>query len=57
MKIGIIGDTHDNVINVKRAIQLFKRKKVNFVIHTGDIQDTDNDCATGNIILLANLLP
>lgn len=37
MKIGVIGDTHDNVPNVKKAIQLFKRKRVNFVIHTGDI--------------------
>lgn len=37
MKIGIVGDTHDNVGNVKKVVNLFKRKKVNFVIHTGDI--------------------
>lgn len=37
MKIGIIGDTHDNIPNIKKAVQLFKRKKVAFVIHAGDI--------------------
>lgn len=37
MKIGVIGDTHDNVPNIKKAVRLFKRKKVNFVIHCGDI--------------------
>jgi len=37
MKIGIIGDTHDNIPNIKKAVQLFKRKKVTFVIHAGDI--------------------
>lgn len=37
MKIGVIGDTHDNIPNIKKAVRLFKRKKVNFVIHAGDI--------------------
>lgn len=37
MKIGIIGDTHDNVPNIKKAVRIFKRKKVSLVIHTGDI--------------------
>ncbi|MEM4153054.1 MAG: YfcE family phosphodiesterase [Candidatus Pacearchaeota archaeon] len=37
MKIGIIGDTHDNIPNIKKAVRIFKRKKVSLVIHTGDI--------------------
>ncbi|MCL6500516.1 MAG: metallophosphoesterase [Candidatus Pacearchaeota archaeon] len=37
MKIGVIGDTHDNIPNIQKAVKIFKRKKVNFVIHTGDI--------------------
>lgn len=35
--IGIISDTHDNVINIKKAVELFKKNKVEFVIHCGDV--------------------
>jgi len=37
MKIGIISDTHDNIPNIKKAVRIFKKRKVNFVIHVGDI--------------------
>jgi len=37
MRIGVISDTHDNIPNIKKAIRLFRRKKVSFVIHCGDI--------------------
>ena len=35
--IGIISDTHDNVGNVIKAVELFKRKGCDLVIHSGDI--------------------
>ncbi len=35
--IGIISDTHDNVENVIRAVKLFKERKVDLVVHCGDI--------------------
>ncbi|MBU1198724.1 MAG: YfcE family phosphodiesterase [Nanoarchaeota archaeon] len=35
--IGIISDTHDNVPNIKKAVEIFKKNKVEFVIHAGDI--------------------
>jgi len=35
--IGIISDTHDNVINIKKAVDIFKKNNVEFVIHAGDI--------------------
>jgi putative phosphoesterase len=35
--IGIISDTHDNVINIKKAVDLFKKNNVDFVIHAGDV--------------------
>ena len=35
--IGIISDTHDNVPNIKKAVELFKKNNVEFVIHAGDI--------------------
>lgn len=36
MQIGIIADTHDHVINLKKAIGFFKEKGVDMVIHAGD---------------------
>ncbi len=35
--IGIISDTHDNVESTMKAIAFFKEKKVEFVIHLGDV--------------------
>lgn len=35
--IGIIADTHDNVLNILKAVEVFKAKKVDFVIHCGDL--------------------
>ncbi len=36
MKIGTISDTHDDVENTKKAIEIFKEKGVDFVVHLGD---------------------
>jgi hypothetical protein len=36
MKIGVMSDSHDHMDNIRKAVQLFKDKKVNFVIHAGD---------------------
>jgi len=36
MLIGIMSDTHDNLVLVRKAIELFNRKKVEYVIHAGD---------------------
>ncbi|MBR9677401.1 metallophosphoesterase [Candidatus Woesearchaeota archaeon] len=35
--IGVISDTHDNVENVQLAVKVFKERKVDFVIHCGDV--------------------
>ena len=37
MKIGIISDTHDDMTNTNKAIDIFDEKKVEVVIHAGDI--------------------
>lgn len=37
MKIGIISDTHDDHQNVLKAIEVLKQKKVEYVLHAGDI--------------------
>ncbi|MCB1686409.1 MAG: YfcE family phosphodiesterase [Pseudomonadales bacterium] len=37
MKIGIVSDTHNNLRNVQRIVELFNASEVERVIHTGDI--------------------
>ncbi|MEM7015772.1 MAG: YfcE family phosphodiesterase [Pseudomonadota bacterium] len=37
MKIGIVSDTHNNLKNVTRIVELFNEAGVERVIHTGDI--------------------
>ena len=37
MKIGIISDSHDDVVNVNRAIDIFEQNEIKAVIHAGDI--------------------
>ncbi|MGI9325534.1 MAG: YfcE family phosphodiesterase [Pseudomonadales bacterium] len=37
MRIGIVGDTHNNLKNVRRIVELFNDADVARVIHTGDI--------------------
>jgi putative phosphoesterase len=36
MKIGILSDTHDNIRNINKALDLFREKGINFLIHAGD---------------------
>jgi hypothetical protein len=37
MRIGIISDTHDNRHNVTQAIEILRRRGVEYVLHAGDI--------------------
>ncbi len=37
MLIGILGDTHNNLANVGKIIEIFERRRVERVVHTGDI--------------------
>ncbi len=41
MKIGIISDTHDGHHNAIRAGEIFNQKKVDFILHAGDIESRD----------------
>jgi len=36
MKIGIISDTHDNLPQIKKAVDIFNRGKVELILHAGD---------------------
>jgi putative phosphoesterase len=36
MKIGIIADTHDNLPQIKKAVEIFNQEKVELVLHAGD---------------------
>lgn len=37
MKIGIISDSHDNLTNLKVALNYFEHQKIKTVIHAGDL--------------------
>ncbi|AFU60204.1 putative phosphodiesterase [Candidatus Nitrososphaera gargensis Ga9.2] len=37
MKIGLISDTHDNIRNIEIATEIFAERKVDLIIHAGDI--------------------
>jgi hypothetical protein len=37
MLIGIMSDTHDDIAQTKKAVAMFNRKKVEHVLHAGDI--------------------
>ena len=37
MRIGVVCDTHNNLKNVRRIVELFNDSNVDLVIHTGDI--------------------
>lgn len=36
MKIGILSDSHDNLPKIEKAVKLFNKNKVGFVLHAGD---------------------
>jgi len=37
MKIGIITDSHDDREKVLKAVEIFRKEEVNYVLHAGDI--------------------
>lgn len=37
MKLGIVSDTHNNLKNCRRIVELFNQAQVDLVVHTGDI--------------------
>ena len=37
MRIGVVSDTHNNLKNTRRIVELFNEAEVDRVIHTGDI--------------------
>ena len=41
MKIGIISDTHNNRVNVLKAISIFNEQKVGWVLHAGDMASAE----------------
>ena len=41
MQIGIISDTHNRYQTVEKTLELLQARKINLVIHCGDIEDAD----------------
>ncbi len=36
MRIGVLSDTHDNLANIRKAVEVFSRNGVEAIIHAGD---------------------
>ncbi len=36
MKIGIVADSHDNIPMIRKAVEVFNARKVDYVLHAGD---------------------
>jgi putative phosphoesterase len=36
MKIGVLSDTHDNLANIRRAVEIFSKNGVEAILHAGD---------------------
>ena len=36
LKIGILSDTHDNLVKLEKAVIFFNKNRVGFVFHAGD---------------------
>ena len=41
MLVGVVSDTHNNIKNIKKIINLFNEAQVELVIHTGDISKAE----------------
>ncbi len=41
MKIGILSDTHNNLPNLRTALDLFEKEDIDTLIHCGDLTDGD----------------
>ncbi len=41
MRIGVVSDTHDNLPNVRRIVEIFHAAGVRRIVHTGDITRAD----------------
>ena len=41
MLVGVVSDTHNNIKNIKKIINLFNEAQVELVIHTGDISKVE----------------
>ena len=37
MILGVISDTHDHLENVKKALDIFEKRRVSLIVHCGDI--------------------
>ena len=37
MKIGIMSDSHDNISNIKKAVNVFKEEEIKVILHAGDL--------------------
>ena len=37
MLVGVVSDTHNNIKNIEKIINIFNKENADIVVHTGDI--------------------
>jgi hypothetical protein len=52
MRIGIVSDSHDNLMNIKRCVDVFLDKGVDLVLHLGDYVNPNSVKAFNGIRLI-----
>jgi hypothetical protein len=52
MKIGIMSDSHDHINNIKKCVEIFKSRGVDYVIHLGDYVNPNSVRACQGIKLI-----
>jgi putative phosphoesterase len=49
MRIGVVSDTHNHLVNVGRIVEIFNASRVERVVHTGDITQAKTLHALGHL--------
>lgn len=52
MKIGIISDSHDHLVNIEKSVKVFQDRNVEYVIHLGDFINPNSVMAFRGIKLI-----
>lgn len=49
MKIAVVSDSHDNLVNIEKAVEIFNQKGIAYLIHLGDV------CSPFSVVLFNKL--
>lgn len=56
MKIAIIGDIHSNIVNLKKSLEIVKKRGINQIICTGDLQSLETIDIIGTTFIKTSII-